>query len=129
MLRRFYFVFFFLAVVLLSCSGDNSSSPPPGNTVITVEIHDDFFQPKSVTVNAGTTVRWVLRGSTVDHTVTDNRGAFDSGFTFKNQGDIFERRFDQAGETFSYACQTHGPMGMLGSVRVGNTAPQPDPGY
>jgi plastocyanin len=126
-----------VAVVLPGCGGGGGGGtptmpPPPGGEVMVVRVLDNRFDPQSITVEPGTTVRWIMRGTMPGHTVTDNGGAFDSGFVFVNDGDTFERTFPQSeeGQTFNYACQSHQACcNMQGSVRVGNSAPQPDPGY
>lgn len=122
--------------VVAACGGDNDSPtappmPAPGS-VVTVEIQDFRFEPRSVTIQPGQTVRWVLRGPTTTHNVVDNGGAFNSGFVFTAQGATFERPFlnTEEGRTFEYRCTTHvGCCQMQGSVRVGATAPEPGPGY
>lgn len=93
---------------------------------------DNAFSPRSVTVQPGDTVRWVLQGSAVGHTVTDNTGAFDSGMVFNTGGDSYSHTFGIAdsGRTFEYQCATHQACcQMQGSVRVGTDAPPPSPGY
>lgn len=129
---------FFLATLALAvaCSGGggggNSPTAPMSNGVVTVEIHDDFFSPKSVTVAPGQTVRWVLVGSDYQHTVTELDGRWDSGFRFTSSGATFAHTFGNGddGMTFQYYCKTHrGCCQMQGSVRVGSTAPPPPPGY
>lgn len=125
---------FFLAITfcaLGACSGDNSTNKNDEARVVTISVEDSFFDPKSVTIQPGTTVRWILRGNMADHTVTENNGAFDSGFRFRNAGDQFERTFSQSddGKLFLYHCETHWISNeMQGSIRVGN-APDAPPRY
>lgn len=126
-------------LLLAGCGGGGSdgsptapTDPDPGPAAVTVEIHDNFFEPRSVTVEPGTTVRWVRRGQLSDHTVTARDGPFDSGFAFGAPGATFEHTFGGAtdGRTFEYSCVTHEACcDMKGSVRVGQDAPAPDPGY
>lgn len=125
-------------LMLSACGGgggDSSPTAPPDpdpGPAVTVEIHDNFFEPRSVTVEPGTTVRWVRRGELPDHTVTARDGSFDSGFAFGEPGATFEHTFGGAadGRTFEYSCVTHEACcNMKGSVRVGQDAPAPDPGY
>lgn len=128
-----------VAFLLSACGGgggggETPTEPPGGGgpAVVTVEVRDDTYEPRSVTITPGTTVRWVMRGSHAGHTVTHNGGDFDSGFVFQGAGDTFERRFSGAeeGRTFEYACVTHRDCcDMKGSVRVGENAPPPGPGY
>jgi plastocyanin len=93
---------------------------------------DNRFDPQRVSIEPGTTVRWVNRGTTGDHTTTEMSMEWDSGFVFLGPGDTFEHTFtqDDDGMTFEYSCVTHKTCcAMQGSVRVGANAPPPAPGY
>ncbi|HSM13557.1 MAG TPA: hypothetical protein VLA66_05770 [Thermoanaerobaculia bacterium] len=106
--------------------------PPPSPGVVEVQVADNVFTPMSITVEPGTTVRWVFTGSAPGHTVTDLGGTFDSGFAFTAAGDAFEHTFgsEVEGQTFNYRCVSHQACCLMqGSVRVGETAPEPEPGY
>lgn len=136
-----------LALAGLGCSGDgdgdggvSSTSPssPPAtsstspNDIVTVELLDFEFRPKSITIQPGQTVRWVLRGDDLTHTTTERDGVWDSGMVFTQEGMVFERTFsnEEAGQTFNYSCASHQDCcNMQGSVRVGANAPPPAPGY
>ena len=124
-----------LAVVLLalSCGGGGSSPTEPqgaGPKTVTVIVKDNSYEPRSVTLNPGDTVRWLMQGSAPDHTVTALNGAFDSGTALATAGAVFERRFLEANQTFDYSCKAHKDCcDMKGSVRVGAAAPPPTPGY
>ena len=90
------------------------------------------FMPADLTVEAGTTVRWV-NGETISHTVTsgswgeDNEGTglrgtqaadgmFHHALAPKGQdGDTFQFTFDEPGE-YQYYCQPH--LGMFGTISV-----------
>ncbi|HEV7785709.1 MAG TPA: plastocyanin/azurin family copper-binding protein [Thermoanaerobaculia bacterium] len=127
-----------LATVLLvlACGGGGGSSPtaptptPTAQTVV-ITVSDDSYSPKSVTINPGDTVQWVLApGSLTTHTATDVGGAFDSGFIFTSAGVTFQQKFNQTGVTYNYSCKTHGACcNMKGSIRVGESAPKPTGGY
>ena len=125
------------ALASLSCGGSSSptqhnSAPPGGGNTMTVSVGDNFFSPQSVMVNPGDTVKWVMIGSAMGHTVTDNGGAFNSGMVFTSTGASFSHTFTaaDAGHTFNYICQTHAACcGMRGAVQVGMNAPPPGPGY
>ncbi|MFP3939558.1 MAG: hypothetical protein ACLF0P_04570 [Thermoanaerobaculia bacterium] len=128
-----------MALLLAGCGGGGGDgsptappNPDPGPGAATVEVHDSFFEPRSVTIEPGTTVRWVRRGQLSNHTVTARDGSFDSGFAFGQSGATFEHTFgaETDGRTFEYSCVTHEACcDMKGSVRVGQDAPAPDPGY
>lgn len=128
-----------LALLVACSSGSDSPSappppppPPPSSDVVEVTVDDNLYDPKSVTIEPGQTVRWILRGNDTSHTVTANDGTFDSGFTFTSDGATFEHTFAASadGETFEYHCSAHqNCCQMQGSVRVGEDAPPPNPGY
>jgi len=130
-------VFLALAVpALLACGGGYGGSTPtssnaPTNSTMTVQVGDDFFSPKDIQVQPGTTVHWVMVGMHPGHTVTDSGGAFNSGMVFTSSGASFDHQFTtaDAGKTFNYFCQTHVSLGMKGSVQVGQNAAPPSPGY
>lgn len=116
-------------------SGDASCTPggsTGGGNVVTVQVLDNQFEPKSVRIQPGDTVRWILQGTAVNHTTTAMDSQWDSGFIFTMQGATFERTFSAAdnNKTFEYFCETHQSCcQMQGSVRVGEDAPAPRPGY
>jgi plastocyanin len=127
-----------LAALLASCGGGGGgkgggtpTSPGTGGPqVIVVQIKDNEFSPKDVTINPGDTVRWVMAASAKTHTVTAIDGSFDSGQAFQQSGATFERTFNAGGKTFEYQCLSHyGCCQMGGAVRVGTDAPDPHPGY
>lgn len=97
-----------------------------------VRVLDNQFDPKSLTIQPGDTVRWILRGADPTHTTTEMNGSWDSGFVFVAEGNFFERTFPQSedGQTFMYSCVTHkGCCEMQGSILVGANAAPPDDGY
>jgi plastocyanin len=114
-----------MAVVtaLAACGGKSSPTEnrtsPPAVASTAVQVEDDFFDPASVQVRAGQTVQWTLTGQMTNHTVTDDGGAFDSGF-LSRPGASFSHTFTDAdaGKTFHYECRTHGALGMKGTVTV-----------
>jgi plastocyanin len=116
-----------------ACGGGGGGGGPTGPTpaqVVTVTVKEFTFEPKSVRVNPGDTVRWVMQGTDPTHTVSERNGVFDSGAVFTAAGASFERRFDTAGRTYEYWCSAHRDCcQMQGSVRVGQDAPTPNPGY
>jgi plastocyanin len=86
-----------------------AATAQPGTTTplsgIMVNAQDDFFQPKTLTIQPGATVTWVNRGQHA-HTVT-----FDVG---RDSGDIapggsFSATFPHAG-TYTYYCRHHKDM-------------------
>jgi len=130
-----------VSLVTFACSGggggygggNSPTAPPPPSNSLVVEIRDFEFVPKSITVNPGDTVTWRLTGSAgIGHTVTAGGGVFDSGASFNTAGATFSHTFTaaDAGKTFQYYCIAHQVCCLMqGSVRVGDTAPPPPPGY
>lgn len=123
-----------LSALALSCGGGGGSTPsePPntGPKTVTIEIRDFSYEPHSVKINPGDTVRWVLKGSDHTHTVTALSGLFDSGAMFNAPDTVYERRFTEDNSTFDYSCKAHSACcNMKGSVLVGASAPPPTPGY
>src|SRR5207249_8843485 len=88
------------------------SQTPPGATE--VQIVDDAFSPKNVTVPVGAIVVWTRTGSH-PHTVTADDGSFDSGLL--RGTDQFQRTFDAAG-VYAYYCDVHGGPGGNGMSGV-----------
>ena len=82
------------------------------NAIIDLNIQGYQFQPQSVNVNVGDTVRWTNQDPD-RHTVTADNGAFDSGEF--GQGGTFQYTFNSAG-TFGYFCGRH--PGMRGTINV-----------
>ena len=72
----------------------------------TIEMGDDVFQPVVMTVQAGTKVVWVNKGSKA-HTVVSNDKLFDSGLV--NIGGEFSHTFNAPG-TYLYHCAPHAKM-------------------
>ena len=82
----------------------------------TVKIVGFEYQPKTITITAGTTVEWINEGTR--HSVDADDGSFKSEILKK--GDKFEHTFTAAGE-FPYHCRFHGEPGgkdMAGKVVV-----------
>ena len=84
-----------------------------------VEAGDNFFDPEAVNVPVGTRIAWPNKGRT-SHTVTSDKGLFDSGDV--KPGREFARTFDRPG-AYRYYCRYHGTaggQGMSGVILVGN---------
>ena len=80
---------------------------------VAVGIKDFKFGPKLLKVKAGTKVTWT-NNETVPHTVTADKGEFDSGNIANGQSYSFT--FDKAG-AYKYHCNYHGSS-MSGTVKV-----------
>lgn len=116
---------FLFAVTIQSCSKSGSDPNPGGGggtggggatgLIFTVDIAAMVFNPGTVTVKVGTTVKWTNSDNTV-HTVTS-----DNGTTF-NSGNIavgatYSFTPTVAGN-FPYHCNIH--AGMVGTLIVTN---------
>ncbi len=77
-----------------------------------VNISGFVYQPKTISVAAGTTVVWT-NSDAMAHTVTADDGSFDSGTMAT--GATFSHTFTKAG-SFSYHCALH--PSMKASVNV-----------
>jgi len=84
-----------------------SNTPVPvGAGTVDIKIAGFAFDPASVTVKVGTTVRWTNQDSAT-HSVTSDTGVWDSGSIA--QGETYTRMFDTIG-TFAYHCGVHPSM-------------------
>jgi plastocyanin/Cu/Zn superoxide dismutase len=84
---------------------------------VTIAMVGTQFDPKEISIPAGTTVVWENQ-STLPHTVTADDGSFDSGTV--SPGGTFEVTFSQAGEV-PFHCEFHGAaggVGMSGTITV-----------
>jgi len=93
--------------------------PPAPGTTAGVSLVNVMYNPKSITVHAGTAIKWTNNDSGILHTVTSGTpgapsGMFDSGNL--NSGQTFQFTFSSAG-TFAYYCRIHGAA-MTGTVTV-----------
>ncbi|MEK6303230.1 MAG: cupredoxin domain-containing protein [Acidobacteriota bacterium] len=82
----------------------------------TVKITSFKFEPKVLTLKAGTTVEWVNDGGR--HTVEADDGSFKSNVL--KQGEKFEHAFAKPGK-YPYHCEFHGAKGgkeMAGTIVV-----------
>lgn len=88
----------FAAIALLAAAPSPGAAPP-----VTVHIKNFAYVPASLTVAAGTTVRFV-NDDTEAHTVTANDKSFDSAGL--DAGDSWTHRFATPGN-FPYFCAVH----------------------
>jgi plastocyanin len=95
-----------LALVSAVLAGAGAAAP------VLVEVVADDYEPGTVRVTVGATVRWINRDG-VTHTVSAFAGPFDSGPL--RAGEVFAHTFDQSG-AYQYGCDLH--LEMLGRVVV-----------
>lgn len=104
----------------ISTSETPSSSPDPESTTslealsgeAEIEIENFAYTPKTITIKAGTTVKWSNKDDS-QHKVVADDGSWSSSSLSK--GDSFSFTFTQAG-TFTYHCGFH--SSMTGTVVV-----------
>lgn len=89
--------------------GPNPTPTPPANEVF---MTGNKFVPSTITVTAGTTVKWTNKEAVI-HTVTSDNGVFNSVDLGMNQE--FSFKFTTVG-TYPYHCIHH--LGMNGAVIV-----------
>lgn len=108
--------------IIAGCGGDSTS---PNNTnnnnnnnnqngapTADVTVYNNYYQPASITVSAGTVVTWTWASQGVEHTVT-----FADGTTSDQLASgTYSRTFTAAG-TYPYHCVIHGTA-MSGTVTV-----------
>ncbi len=82
-----------------------------------VNIDNNFYKPKDMTVGVGSTVKWTNDDDT-DHTVTGD--GLDSGTL--EPGDTYEYTFNEEG-TFEYTCEFHPTMSGSITVKPANDVP------
>ena len=83
---------------------------------LTVSIGDNFYSPRSVSIDVGDKITWNNNGA-VQHSATADDGSFDTGVF--GPGSSRSNTFNTAG-TFSYFCTIHG-QAQSGTVTVGST--------
>jgi len=107
-----------LAALLLGAAeaGWEASIASSQAQTVDVAIRGFAFQPQTITVPVGTTVRWTNQDS-VAHTSTSKNGVWDSGSL--RQGQSFSFTFTKPG-TFPYFCTIH--PSMTATVIVTGTA-------
>lgn len=111
--------------------GEMANPPPPGT--VTVSIQDFSFSPATVTIAAGTTVRWTNNGPSAHSTTSDagtwaspslgapttgGGGGYPGGGG--SAGGSFNFTFTQPG-TYPYHCSLHPPSsypGFVGTITV-----------
>ncbi len=91
------------------------SAPRRPTTTATVNAYDNYFEPKTINVQPGTTVRFVNRGRHA-HTVTAGDDRWDSGNIAP--GASYTVTFQRPG-AYEYYCRHHTDDRMRGTVTVG----------
>lgn len=114
-MRRLTFVVLTALIGLAACDGaaqPTTGGPTSPADAETVSIVDFGYEPATLTITLGQTVRWTNDGD-LPHTVTFDGGP-DSGTL--NAGQAYEWTFDTLGEA-PYTCTIHPTM--RGVVNIG----------
>ena len=104
-------------VALIAVFLVRGATAAPARATMRVEVDDNYFAPKRLTVPLGTTVVWKSEGHH-EHTVTADNGAFRSDDLHMDAQ--FTHTFATPG-TFAYHCMYHGAaggVGMAGTIVV-----------
>ena len=90
-----------------------------------VSIVDFAFDPSTITITAGSSVRWTRSVATsITHTTTSDVGSLDPWNSGQlAPGESFTKTFNTPG-TYTYHCEFH-PFTMLGTVVVLAAGPEP----
>lgn len=111
-------------------------SPGLGNAIscnaepsVFVDVMSFSFNPKDITVDIGTTVRWTNKGGS--HNINGNQAVFPNNpASFGNGAPssalwTYDFTFTKEG-VYQYQCDPHASSGMKGTVTVGNPATYPN---
>lgn len=98
--------------------------PGPAQTVVEVHISQANFSPATITVAAGTTVRWIADDAG-SHTITPQSttqpGVFARVVFGGSTGVVLQHTFSTPNQTYRYRCEPHSDSftsGMVGQVIV-----------
>jgi plastocyanin len=100
----------FCAIAIFVAAGRINSYPkhtPPASATVEVKIDNFSFAPDTLTVAAGTTVKWTNRDDIPHTVVSDDKTTFRSKAIDTDQ--TFSYTFDKPG-TYSYFCSIHPKM-------------------
>ena len=103
----------------------SSSTPAPSASPVAVKIANFAFSPQTITVTAGTAVKWTNTDQ-VAHTATASDNSFDSGNLTQNQS--WSHTFTKPGK-YAYVCSYHPNMTGTVIVTAAAATPAPTSGY
>lgn len=102
-----------------ACASDDPAGDADANTV-DVLVQDFQFNPATVTIKVGQTVRWTWNGADTHNIVSGTECGTRTNPLFSGppqQGGTYSFPFEVAG-TYDYYCDPHCSMGMKGKVIV-----------
>ncbi len=108
-----------VGLLVAACGGGGTEPVDDGTTRISLTT-GLRFSPSDITIDPGTTVRWVASTSTF-HTVTpanvQQEGVWARA-TSQQTGTVLTHTFTIPGQVYSYFCEPHQTTGMTGVIRV-----------
>lgn len=96
---------------------ENENSNTQSDKVVTVDSTNFRFSPSEITLNEGESVRFFWSGEFLGHNAVEENGFFDSGDPETNVDYTFNFEIGTNG-TYTYVCEPHEQMGMIGTIIV-----------
>jgi len=107
-----------LAVVLFFLQGSIDSIAEEGEVkVVTVDSTNLRFNPSTITLNEGDSVRFVWGSQALPHNAVEENEVFDSGEPARNLEYEYFFDYESAG-VYDYVCEPHASVGMKGEITV-----------
>ena len=109
-----------LAVVLFFLQGsiDLIAEEEEGEVkVVTVDSTNLRFNPSTITLNEGDSVRFVWGSQALPHNAVEENEVFDSGEPARNLEYEYFFDYESAG-VYDYVCEPHASVGMQGEITV-----------
>ena len=85
--------------------------------VVTVDSTNLRFNPSTITLNEGDSVRFVWGSQALPHNAVEENEVFDSGEPARNLEYEYFFDFESAG-VYDYVCEPHASVGMQGEITV-----------
>ena len=108
-----------LAVVLFFLQGsiDLIAEDEGEVKVVTVDSTNLRFNPSTITLNEGDSVRFVWGSQALPHNAVEENEVFDSGEPARNLEYEYFFDYESAG-VYDYVCEPHASVGMQGDITV-----------
>ena len=107
-----------LAVVLFFLQGSIDLIAEEGEVkVVTVDSTNLRFNPSTITLNEGDSVRFVWGSQALPHNAVEENEVFDSGEPARNLEYEYFFDYESAG-VYDYVCEPHASVGMQGEITV-----------